>query len=200
MLLEILAIMLTFSAVWGMVRYAPTRPDALLRHRVRADIVGLLTRQPGSSITDICREGKIAWGTAQHHLYLLQRTGLVTSMPMGRSRAFFPAGLDAKNSQVLALLRNQRVRELTLAIFESPDILQKELCGRLGLTRKVFRHHINGLIRAGLVIELRGPRARRYRPTDVLRDGGPKLLNGNSDHPVPSPRDGHVLAPPLAPF
>ncbi|MBI2077274.1 MAG: helix-turn-helix domain-containing protein [Euryarchaeota archaeon] len=199
----LLAFLLTFSAVWGMVHYAPTRKDALLLHRVRASIVGLLTRKPGVTITDICREGNISWGTAQHHLYILQRAGLAASRPLGRTRVFFPAGMPEKDSQAAALLAQPRLQELAIVIRDEPGHLQKELCGRLGLTRKVFRHHIDLLIQAGLVVELAGAKFRRYEPGAAWRAAGPTAVDAPAVPvaPLAGPRASEAGAPrpPLRP-
>ena len=198
----LLAFLLAFSAVWGMVHYAPTRKDALLFHRVRASIVGLLTRKPGVTITDICREGKISWGTAQHHLYILQRAGLVASRPLGRTRVFFPAGMPEKDSHAAALLAQPRLQELAMAIQGKPGLLQKDLCVQLGFTRKVFRHHIDLLIQAGIVVELAGAKFRRYEPGQAWREVAPPTAPAPTV-PVPDGlgprRAGPAGPPPLRP-
>ncbi len=148
----------------GMVQYSATRPDNLLRQRVRDVIMKFLHHQPGSSITAICRETRIGWGTAQHHLYMLARAGLVDSVVVGRSRAFFAGQSAPKNRQTALLNASGPARRIVQAINKRPGLIQKEILKAVGINRKVFRHHIVPLVEAGLVTELKEKTVRRYHP------------------------------------
>lgn len=156
-------------AVFGMARYGPSDAPRLLGQRVRNAIMSFLQHKPGSSITSICRSTGIAWGTAQHHLYLLGKAELVKSVAIGRSRAFFPGGIDQQRQNMVALLRQEPTSRIARAIHVHPDSIQKELLLKIGMTRKVFRHHMNLLVAAGLVVESRGPKTRNYGSTPTLK-------------------------------
>lgn len=171
-LLLLLSLALAFA--FGMVRYAPTRPERLPLQKIRAAILDFLKRRPGASITEICRETGIAWGTAQHHLYLLRRAGLAASAPSGRTHRFFLPHIDERAQRVFGVLHNPGAQRLARRVVESPGLRQKDLCEQLGFTRKVFREHVNLLKDAGLVAEIMRPRVRLYVPLDGLR---PLLAN-----------------------
>lgn len=162
----------------------------LLTQKVRGGIVGFLQKKPGSSITAICENTQIAWGTAQHHLYLLGKAGVVTSIPVGRSRAFFAGAIDPQRQPLIALLRQEPAYRIASAIITAPGIMQKELLVRIGMTRKVFRHHMNLLVAAGLVLELRGPKARTYQPTPALGTLV-DVVAGRVTDSFPPPTNGH---------
>ncbi len=163
-----MASILIFVFAVGLASYRPTKKANLVRQAVRRLIVRFLRTQPGSSITSICRNTQIAWGTAQHHLYLLSRAGIVNSLPAGRARAFFATGAGDENHERLALLQVDPAKRIGLAIVDKPGSLQRELLETLGMTRKVFRRQMNLLVAAGLVTELKGPKVRRYHPAEGL--------------------------------
>ncbi len=190
----------------GMVQYNATRPANLLRQRVRDVIMKFLHHQPGSSITAICRSTRIAWGTAQHHLYMLSRAGLVDSVVVGRSRAFF-AGQPAAENRQTALLSAEPAKQIVQAIHQQPGLIQKQILDEVGINRKVFRHHITLLIAAGIAVETRDAKLRRYHPgpelpavlaeasgTTVSRltDGAPETAKVDAGKPAAVPAVGEI--------
>lgn len=168
----------------ALARYAPTQVDRLLENRRRADIMRFLRSNPGACISQLCKEVNLSWGSAQHHLFMLERAGLVASQEAGRNHAFFTKETGDGLLVPLALLRNRRALELSQAILESPGVRQKELCRKLEMTRKVLRHHIGLLTAAGLVVERWGPRLRFYEPSGALRAAVEILAGNHGDEPI----------------
>jgi predicted transcriptional regulator len=151
------------------------RSRHLLKSAVRASIVDLLLGRRGVSLSQLCRERRLGWGTVQHHIHLLERAGLIYSVSHGRSRLYFHPSIDRNVSVYFAHLANKLSEGLTQAILENPGVSQNKLCLQLHVTRKAFRNRMNELVRAGLVWEERRARKRLYWPTDLLR----KLLAKN---------------------
>lgn len=169
--------MLDIPGGLSMPRYAPTRPAVLALQKVRASIIAFVRRRPGASVTQICKETGISWGTAQHHLHILQIGGFTKSLSFGRTRMTFPSDFNDSRLEIIAALRDAPVKELARAVLEGPGRMQVELCQLLGFTRKMFRHRVDVLIAAGLVNEELGAKIRRYEPSEFFLKAGPSLLD-----------------------
>jgi predicted transcriptional regulator len=150
-------------------RFPDARKRELLKSAVRASIVDLLLNRRGVSLSQLCRERSLGWGTVQHHIHLLERAGLIYSVAHGRDRLYFHPSTDRNLSVMLAHLANRLSDGLARAIAGSPGISQNKLCEQLQITRKAFRHRMNEMVRAGLVWEERRERRRLYWPTDLLK-------------------------------
>lgn len=68
----------------------------------------------------------------------------------------------------MAVLREGRTMEIVDAIISTPGAIQKDLTGRLGMSRKVLRGRLNLLRDLQLLDERPQARARRYFPTETL--------------------------------
>lgn len=181
----LLCLFLVCGAAFGMARYSPTTGSNLLKHEVRASIMNYLGTNRSASISELCRNVNIPWGVAQHHLYVLKRAGLVHSAQYGRTHVFFRKEESRDGADLLALMRSARAKQIVEQVVTQPGLRQKDLCDKLNLTRKVFRHHINLLVSAGLIMESKGGAVRMYQPTDLSRERISSVANTPTPAPVP---------------
>lgn len=162
------------AALLGVVvlpgRDTEARRRTLLKHAVRRDILGILQREPGIKISDLCKQTGAGWGTIQHHLNLLKKAHLVVSRSPGRDCLLFSSDYPADRLPVAETLRRGRAERLAIAIARSPGASQKELCDQVNMTRKIIRRYVGLLSSAGLVSERREARFQRYYPN-------PRLVN-----------------------
>lgn len=146
----------------------PKGIDELMLHEIRRRILKVIESRPGSSITDVRRQADVSWSSVQHHLYILERAGLVESVSDGPRRALFAPTIDRTTRVLIATLRHPIARALARAVAANPGINQKEICVQVGITRRVFRRQANRLIGSGLIQEVAQARTRIYLPSPVL--------------------------------
>ena len=150
------------------VRSAMRDGNPLLAQPMRRNILSAIRSQPGIKISEICRTTGAGWGTVQHHLHLLRKAGLVVSRPAGRDHFHFPSEVPARELALAEVLLQGRAQNLADAIAETPGASQKELCGRVHMTRKIIRRYVGLLAKAGLVTERREAGHQRYYPEAPL--------------------------------
>ena len=152
-----------------MAHHRSTRRENLPLHPVRHRILDVLQRMPGANISDLCKEASMTWGSAQHHLYIMERSGLVEGVAQGRSHGFFlPAPKRNESLQKLLILRRTRVLEFAQAVLAEPGITQQVLAERLVMTRKVIRRCVDLLKAEDFLVEERRAKYKVYRPGDAL--------------------------------
>ncbi|MGQ0536904.1 MAG: winged helix-turn-helix transcriptional regulator [Methanobacteriota archaeon] len=148
----------------------------LLDLPTRRRILDVIRDKPGIKITDLCRETGSGWGTVKYHLHLLEKAGLVLSRPTARDRLLFASDFPEESLPVTEVLRQGRAEKLAIEILREPGVVQKDLCERVQMTRKIIRRYIDLLESAGLVSVEREARFQRHYP-------GPRLV----EHLAPKP-------------
>lgn len=164
----------------------------LLEQPTRKRILGVIQHRPGIKISNLCKETGAGWGTVKHHLYLLEKAGLVVPRSTGRDCLLFPSDFPVENLAATEALCHGRAGHLATAIAESPGASQRELCTRLNMTRKIIRRYVELLASAGLVSERREARFQRYYPN-------PKLQGFLHEHEGPETPSESGLAAPVVP-
>lgn len=148
-------------------------------HPIRSRIIAYLRAKTCASENELCRSVQISRGVAQHHLYVLERAGILFSKPFGRERLFFLMENRTTLGETMTLaLRNPRARQIADQVEANPGIRQRELVQRINVTRKVFRLHMGRLVAAGLVQETRNVGKRTYSTHASVRDQLRCLLQG----------------------
>lgn len=157
--------------------YSRISKDAVLLHGSRENIYRLVKENPGIHAHEVAERLDLAWGTAIHHLKLLEQNGLLTSYRDGRYKRFFLVG-DQRLAQkeAVALLRNDTARRIVEAVVGRPGLIQKDVCEALGVSSSLATWHLQRLAEAGLVLAHRRGRVVHYEPGPAwgaLRDMPP---------------------------
>lgn len=147
-----------------------------LDHPLRRRIVEALRPAGGLNESGLANKLGLARGTLRHHLGLLARSGYVTKFALGRESHYFLVGSDSNLVEALARVYHGRARQVLRIILSEPGIRQKDLCTRLGLTRKVLGGHLQVLKEGQLVEEIHHGRVRRYYPGQKMDDEIWKLV------------------------
>ena len=196
LILGVVGAILPGEAADPSAKNSETRRRRVKDHPTRKQILELLTDRPGRSISELCRAIGAGWGTVQHHLYLLAKTGMIRSVMQGRNHRFFNGKDAAKHLSDVALLMRGRVRQVANAVVEEPGVGQRKLTESIGMSRKVFRQYANLLLQQGLMMEERRSKFRFYYPTGALRE---LLASPEEQHLPTSARDVPLPAPASVP-
>jgi len=150
------------------------RPDDVLVNFARGEIYGYVRLNPGESYSDIKRSLGLAAGPLTYHLAVLEREGLVRSVPNRARRLFYSS--DAPVPENGGDLRALQGRMLGI-LKADPGIAVSGLAAVLGVSRHVALYHIRKLVRADLVrLERRMARLRAYPVARTpLRDGAKRI-------------------------
>lgn len=120
-----------------------------------------MREKPGINKSALCGELGVAWGTVAYHIGVLADAGLVEVEAAGREANLFPKGLAGHRRRMLVALRQPEARQVFGAVAAVREISLRDLCLRLGMSRKTVRRHVTQLLQAGLV-EDKGSRRPRY--------------------------------------
>lgn len=173
------ALVLGFLAtLWSAVQKGTALPLLLyhrmlgggaLAHKNRERIHGLIVAQPFIHPRELERRTGLGYGCLDHHLEVLTRQGVVSSVPLlGREHYYpFRHGFDKEDMKKLALLGEPNRAGLARAIAGRPRT-QAELQGLLGLRQPSVSKHLARLEAEGLIVA-RGSRSKVYVASPLLQ-------------------------------
>ncbi|HEX2021220.1 MAG TPA: winged helix-turn-helix domain-containing protein [Candidatus Thermoplasmatota archaeon] len=77
----------------------------------------------------------------------------------GRYKRYFPSqGLGRREKDLLSAFRHAVPRRIGAALLDTPGLTQREMCGRIGVSRSTLSFHVNSLIERGIL------RREAFRP------------------------------------
>lgn len=158
------------AARWLVVAplYSKIADDRLLDHRVRRQIHEFLAQNPGATTQELRRELDLAWGSAVHHLRMLERAGLVASVQWGGNRDWYLSiGWPLARRKATSALKRPKARRVFEAITQSPGASLSELARRLGVHHTTVLFHLRRLQAADLVRSEKEGAAHRYFATSA---------------------------------
>lgn len=152
----------------GVALYTRISREKLLTHDSREALLEALRAHPGTAISDLSRTTEIPRNTVTHHLHMLEKQGIVTSVKKGRLRLYFPAGsaMEKRKADALAALRHETTTALARHIGGTPGVDQAGLCRSLGLKPSLAHWHMGRLVEHSIVTQVRDGRHVRYYPGD----------------------------------
>ncbi len=150
----------------GIGLFSRIQPDHEVDHEVRAQMMDLVTSDPGVDISTIQTRTGVAWGTAVYHLRRLESSGHLVSTKSGNRRCYWVRGSqEAAVRDALLALRPENARAIAKAVVAHPDATQKEVCQVAGVGNPVASKFLKRMEAASLVEVRQDARCRRYRPT-----------------------------------
>lgn len=137
--------------------YSLLQPKDLLSNPVRARIYRVVEGHPGITVGGIAALVGVTHQTVSYHLDLLKKTRYVVDVERGNKRLHFRmgAGYNSDDREVLALAQSGVAMKALDMVLSSPGLLKKEVGGALGITRTGGAWHVQKLVRAGLVREVK---------------------------------------------
>jgi DNA-binding transcriptional ArsR family regulator len=165
-------------------------PEEMARHPSRAAVLEALRNEPGLTTKQLAARCSMNVGTLVYHLRALEAHGLVHSSRVGRERGWWEAGQRIQDPAGLAALRSPVRFSLMETIALLPGLSQGELAERVAKSKATASHHLDELVRAGLVEARRVGRVVRYYPRAgaaptwstfrAAASGAPESLRGES--------------------
>ncbi|UCE74104.1 MAG: PKD domain-containing protein [Methanomassiliicoccales archaeon] len=140
--------------------YTKLKKEEILDHFTRGKIYGYILANPGDHYNSIKKALELSDGSFSHHIYILEKEGIIRSARDGTYRRFYPPGMripenggSLKKSQLLIM---EKIRE-------SPGISQKDIASLLGVSSPTVNYHMKKLLHLGIIRgERAGMRVRYY--------------------------------------
>jgi hypothetical protein len=138
-----------------------------------------LASHPGRSFVALLQElrrgglGRLANGSLDWHLRVLERTHRVVSIRSGRFRLYFPrAGPWAAHLRAYAFLHSSPTPTLARILIDEPDLTLKQIQARIPVGERNdlgwLRSRLRRFIQLGLAEPVRRGRENTYRPLPRL--------------------------------
>ena len=137
--------------------------DEALDNRMRYQIMGYLTENPGQHYNALKKALKLKNGGMVYHLLVLEREGFIKSQRDGIMKRFYPATVKAPETRMRTPEELQQ--EILRAIDKHPGITQRELVDRLVVSDEVVGYHLRKLVRELKIISWKKGKTRVYYPT-----------------------------------
>lgn len=126
--------------------YTRLRPSGVLDQPTRERILALVRERPGVTFGDLRRATGMGAGTLTYHARVLERAGVLHSVPDGQVRRFFT--LDAGRVAPTPPLDERAVQ----ALRERGPMSAGELARALGVSRQALHYHLKRMLREGRLV------------------------------------------------
>lgn len=133
------------------------RSDSLLEQPIRKRLHELIDAEPGIHHQALVDRLGIGKGQAAHHLAMLTRARIITTMRgKGYASYFVRGAVDAPVMAGISVVRSGTAVKALRAISERPGLGKRPLARDVGCSEGSLRHHVRRFTEAGLVMEEEG--------------------------------------------
>lgn len=132
----------------------------------RTALLDAIRSRGGIHKSELARSVGIGWGNVGHHLRVLEEAGLVELEGRGKFLWVFDASLSREARDLLVATRPSTARRLLEFIGMSERATVGTLSHELALSKKVIRHHLGVLTKAG-ALERRPSHPPAFAPVKV---------------------------------
>ena len=136
--------------------------DETLDHKVRYQLLGYLTENPGQHYNALKKALNITNGGMVYHLLVLEREGFIRSQRDGILKRFYPASVKAPENR--GRTPDELVNDIIAAVEKHPGITQKELVERLVVSDEVVGYHLRKIVRDTRIISWKKGKTKVYYP------------------------------------
>jgi predicted transcriptional regulator len=127
-------------------------------------ILKFIHERPACHLRQIKKELNISMGTAQHHLYKLEKDGKITAARKGLYKYYFPIGMfQAKEKNLLQVLNQETARDILFYIVEKKNPSQSDIVHSIGISSPAVNWHISRLMELSLINEYKDGKFKRYK-------------------------------------
>ena len=125
---------------------------SLARNSTRTEVYNFVVTNPGIQFRGISTGLSIAIGTAEFHLGVLKKAGLISFFIDGKYKRYFASKkFSMKEMKLISLLRHDTTRELIKKITSEKTIPHSKLASHLSITSQGLTWQINQLTKRGIV-------------------------------------------------
>lgn len=130
--------------------------NQLSTNSTRAQIFGFVKANPGLSFREICSSLGIAVGSAQFHLGVLKKAGLVSFFRDGKYKRFFEARkFSRKRKELISLLRHKTTEKIVEILLDHKSVSHSILASMLNISSQGLTWNINRLRKTGILQKIR---------------------------------------------
>jgi DNA-binding transcriptional ArsR family regulator len=152
-------------------------PLPVISNSTRAEVYSFVVANPGIQFRGICTGLGIAIGTAEFHLGILKKAGLISFVRDGRYKRFFAAKkFSPKEMKLISLLRHETIREIIKRITAEKTVSHGKLAAHLSVTSQGLTWQMNRLKEEGIVSKKNNGIKVAYSINEMYRPMLPDLL------------------------
>ncbi len=141
----------------GQIAYQNTireSPALTNNSTTRLAVYNFIADNPGVQFRGICTGLSIAIGTAEFHLGVLKKAGLISFVRDGKYKRFFTSKkFSIKEMRLISLLRHETTKEIIKKIIAENAVSHGKLASHLSITSQGLTWQINRLREEGIVKE-----------------------------------------------
>ena len=153
-------------------------PVALINNSTtRAAVYDFIVANPGIQFRGICTGLSIAIGTAEFHLGVLKKAGLISFVLDGKYKRFFVSKkFSMKEMKLISLLRHETIKEIVKKIIAEKAVPHSKLASYLCITSQGLTWQIDRLREEGIIKENSNGIKVTYSLNEVYIQELPELL------------------------
>ncbi len=131
--------------------------EKVLKLEVRKKIMKEIAKSPGIHFRELQRRTKLAVGSLQYHLDVLQKVHLIKTVKKGKFVRFFPVigEQTEEEKETLSFLRDDSVRKIVLLLLSKEQVNNKQISDFLALSPSTVSFHLQKLEEGGLIVKHR---------------------------------------------
>lgn len=146
------------AASWNQISYQDIIKEspvsAINNSTTRLALYDFIATNPGVQFRGICAGLDIAIGTAEFHLGVLKKAGLISFFRDGKYKRFFTSKkFSAKEMKLISLLRHETIKEIIKKIIAEKTVQHSRLASDLCMTSQGLTWQINRLRGEGIIKE-----------------------------------------------
>jgi predicted transcriptional regulator len=172
-----LAITPAFSSQIVFGDIAKEAQAAVANNSTRAAVYNFVVANPGIQFRGICIGLGIAIGTAEFHLGILKKAGLISFVRDGKYKRFFATKIfSAKEMTLISLLRHGTVRQILRTLLAEKTVSHGKLASKLSITSQGLTWQINRLREREIIQETHTANKVTYSINEIYIQALPELL------------------------
>lgn len=151
-LIVVFAIIITFFALWGGMKYVT--PENVLDKEIRRTIYSYLDEYPGSHLREIARDLDLKPSNVEWHLRKLEQCNLVRSRKIGGKKVYYlvEGGIQSRKRAIAgSILRNKNARRIMEYLKNNPGKHLLEIAKALNLNHHTVKWHLKKMVMAEMV-------------------------------------------------
>jgi DNA-binding transcriptional ArsR family regulator len=134
--------------------YTPGQGAVEDSNSTRAEVYIFIDENPGIQFRGICAGLDIAIGTAEFHLGVLKKAGLISFIRDGKYKRFFVTKkFSLREMKLISLLRHGTLRKILEKITEETTVSHHQLASQLSITSQGLTWQMNKLRQEGIIQE-----------------------------------------------
>ncbi|MGA1792836.1 MAG: winged helix-turn-helix transcriptional regulator [Thermoplasmatota archaeon] len=166
-------------AIGGAVAFLVGSGNLYLRSKrgenlVRADLLDLITINPGINLSSIRRELQLSQGAVSYHIMKLEKSGKIYSDKGSKERRYYPSSMgymaamrQSHMDEIESILANDTSRSIVGMLREGPRS-QNEIVTELNVSPSTVHWHMERMKKAGLISKEQKGRSVYYELNDLI--------------------------------